>query len=72
MLARFMTKMLMSMTPASSVTTAKADGRATAATTSGRMAPTSVPKTASRMIRAIGRLTSSPWMRSASISSLNS
>ncbi len=42
------------------------------AITSGRAAPTSVPKTASRMSSAIGRLIASAWKRSDSILALNS
>ncbi len=72
MVATFVTKMLISVTPASRLMTAIELGSAIAAMMIGRTAPTTVPNTASRMSIAIGRLISSAWTRSRSIASLNS
>ena len=73
MLARFVTKMLMSVTLGQQGD----DGERRRQRESRRRAaagrrPTSVPNTASRMSAAIGRLMSSAWTRSSSIFSLNS
>ena len=64
--------MLISVTPASKAMTAIALGSAIPAMITGSAAPTRVPKTASRMSIAIGRLMTSARKRSSSIASLNS
>ena len=72
MVARLLTKMLISITDASRAMTAKTVGMASAAISSGSPAATSVPNTASRMSSAIGRLIVSAMTRSCSIFWLNS
>ena len=72
MVATFVTKMLISVTPASRLMTAIELGRASATMRIGSTAPTTVPKTASRISIAIGRLITSAWTRSFSIAALNS